>query len=285
MLQWIIHKQLEAAKAARAEQSGTLSDPLAGAQGRELGTSQAEVTVREPFRRAVTEPRSAGLANTRLQTNVHYLQLAFNEDWPQARQVLPSIARSERILIEAGTPYIKREGLAGIRAIRARWPGHIVADLKASDGGAEEAAMVHAAGATAATVLGSSPIETMDRFIATCDSLGMESMIDMLGVSDPLRVVMRLRKPPSVIVLHRGRDEEGTRGKVIQYRHVTRLRSKFSTLISAAGGVDLREARSAVFNGADIVVVNIVSPGKPWEGIPANADVAAMAREFLATIE
>ena len=86
-------------------------------------------------------------------------------------------------------------------------------------------------------------------------------------------------------VLHRGRDEEGTRGKVIQYRHVNRLRSKFDVLISAAGGVDLREARSAIFNGANIVVVNIVSPGKPWQGIPADSDVGEMARQFLDTIE
>jgi 3-keto-L-gulonate-6-phosphate decarboxylase len=284
MLRWIIRRQIEAAKAAGAEQPNALGDLLATARARGLDTSQVDVALREPFGTTASEERSSPLASTELRTDVHYLQLAFNEDWPQARRILSSIVRSDRILIEAGTPYIKREGLAGIRAIRTRWPGHIVADLKASDGGAEEAAMVRTAGATAATVLGSSPIETIDRFIAACDDLGMESMIDMLGVSDPLRVVMHLKSPPTVIVLHRGRDEEGTRGKVIQYRHVTRLRSKFSTIISAAGGVDLREARSAVFNGAGIVVVNIVSPGKPWEGIPANADVAKVASDFLTTI-
>jgi bifunctional enzyme Fae/Hps len=285
MLQWIIRKQLEAARAAKADQSDAIADAIAALRARGLDPSEAETVLRERRGTPIAEMHTARLTNTRLQTDVHYLQLAFNEDWAQAKRILPSIMRSDRILIEAGTPYIKREGLAGIRAIRARWPGQIVADLKASDGGAEEAAMVHAAGATAATVLGSSPIETLDLFIAACDNLGMESMIDMLGVSDPLRVVMLLKKPPNVIVLHRGRDEEGTRGKVIQYRHVRRLRSKFAVLISAAGGVDLREARSAVFNGADIVVVNIVSPGKPWEGIGADADVGAMARQFLATIE
>ena len=110
-------------------------------------------------------------------------------------------------------------------------------------------------------------------------------MIDMLGVRDPLKVLMRLKKPPDVIVLHRGRDEENTQGKVIQYRHVSRVRSKFSVLISAAGGVDLKEARSAIFNGANIVVVNLVRPGDPWEGIRTDSDVAGMAQQFLATIE
>jgi bifunctional enzyme Fae/Hps len=221
----------------------------------------------------------------RVQRKERYLQLAFNENRAQAHRILPEIMASERILIEAGTPYIKREGIAGIRAIRARWSGHIVADLKTSDGGAEEVAMVRDAGATAVTASGSSPVETLNRFVVACEQMGLDAMIDMLGVSDPLRVLMKLRKPPRVVVLHRGRDEEGTRGKVIQYRHVNRVLSKFDVLISAAGGVDLREARSAIFNGANIVVVNIISPGKPWEGIPADADVGAMSRQFLHTIE
>jgi 3-keto-L-gulonate-6-phosphate decarboxylase len=145
--------------------------------------------------------------------------------------------------------------------------------------------LVRQAGADAVTALGSSPSETLNLFIDRCEELGMDSMIDMLGVNDPLQVLTKLRNPPSVIVLHRGRDEESTRGKMIQYRHVNRIRSKFDVLISAAGGVDLREARSAIFNGASIVVVNLVSPDDPWEGIRTDADVPGMAREFLSTIE
>ena len=61
--------------------------------------------------------------------------------------------------------------------------------------------------------------------------------------------------------------------------------SKFDVLISAAGGVDLKESRSAIFNGANIVVVNLVSAGDPWVGIKYDDDVAEMARQFLKTIE
>jgi len=236
-------------------------------------------------RSAMAGQSSQPVSQFAFQSNVRYLQLAFNEDWEQARRILPQVVGSDRILIEAGTPYIKREGMAGVRNIRSLWPGPIVADIKTTDGGAEEVWMARSAGATAATVMGSSPVETLDRFIQVCNELGVASMIDMLGVRDPLKVVMRLKRPPRVVVLHRGRDEETTRGKVIQYRHVNRLRSKFDVLISAAGGVDLREARSAIFNGANIVVANIVSPGKPWQGIPATGDVGEMARQFLDTIE
>jgi len=220
-----------------------------------------------------------------LDNKTRYLQIAFNYDVALVARILPHIVRSDRILIEAGTPFIKREGVNGIRTIRSFWRGHVVADIKTVDGALGEVDMVRAAGATAATVLGSSPPEALDLFIARCDELGMDSMIDMLGVSDPLKVLMQLREPPGVIVLHRGRDEEGARGKVIQYRHVKRVRSKFGVLISAAGGVDLKEARSAIFNGANIVVANLVRPGDPWTGIRTDTDVPAMAQQFLATIE
>lgn len=220
-----------------------------------------------------------------LDHKTRYLQVAFNYDLEMVRRILPTIQPSERIMIEAGTPFIKREGAAGIKAIRGMWDGHLVADLKTVDGALGEVDMVREAGATAATVLGSSPPEALDLFIERCTELGMNSMIDMLGVSDPLKSLRQLRRPPEVVVLHLGRDEEGTRGKVIQYRHVNRVRSKFDVLISAAGGVDLKQARSAIFNGANIVVANLVKPGDPWTGISTEIDVAEMARQFLTTIE
>ena len=133
--------------------------------------------------------------------------------------------------------------------------------------------------------MGSAPTETLNLFIETFESLNMDSMIDMLGVKEPLKVLLKLKKPPSVVVLHKGRDEEGTRGKVIEYKNINKVRSKYDVLISAAGGVDLAQARSAIFNGADIVVANIVSPEDPWIGISSEEDVAGMANRFLATIE
>ncbi|MCW5878883.1 MAG: hypothetical protein KIS80_08465 [Anaerolineales bacterium] len=214
-----------------------------------------------------------------------YLQIAFNYDLGIARRIVPRLPLHPRILIEAGTPFIKREGMHGVNALRSMWRGHIVADIKVSDGAVAEVAMVSAAGADAVTALGNSPTETLDLFVAYCDELKMISMIDMLGVEDPLDALRPMRQRPDVIVLHKGRDEEKTRGKMIQYRHVKRIRSKYDASISAAGGVGLTEARSAIFNGANIVVVNLVRPGDPWEGISTEEDIPAIARKFLETIE
>ncbi len=219
-----------------------------------------------------------------LDNNLRYLQLAFNYDIALVARILPRLQLTERLLIEAGTPFLKREGIKGIRTMRTLWQGHIVADLKVADGAVGEVEMARAAGATAITALGSSPTETLDLFIAQCTTLGMISMVDMIGVQDPLEVVRPLKHPPDVVVLHRGRDEESTRGKMIQYRHINRLRSKYDIFIAAAGGIDLREARSAVFNGAALVVVNLVHPDDQWAGIPTTGNVPQIVEQYLAEL-
>ena len=222
---------------------------------------------------------------TRLDHKTRYLQIAFNYDAWMVQHVLPQIPQHPRILIEAGTPYIKREGARGIALIRHMWAGIVVADIKIADGALGEVQMAHHAGADAVTVLGNAPYETLDLVIGTCRQLNMISMVDMVGAQDPLKVLMKLKAPPDVVVLHRGRDEESTRSKVIQYRHVNRLRSKYNVLISAAGGLDVKGSRSAIFNGANIVVANLVQPGDKWTGISTRENVGEMAKAFLTTIE
>ena len=220
-----------------------------------------------------------------LDTKGRYLQIAFNDTRHQVYQILPSIPYNERILIEAGTPFIKREGAYGIRLLSRMWDGIVVADLKLIDGALGEVQIAANAGASAATVMGNAPKETLNLFIDACEQYHMISMIDMLGVEDPLKVVFSMKKPPQVVVIHKGRDEENSRGKMIKYKHISKLKSKYDVLISAAGGIDLKEARSAIFNGANIVVANIVSPSDPWTGISTTDDVADIARQFLQTIE
>jgi bifunctional enzyme Fae/Hps len=220
-----------------------------------------------------------------LDSKVRYLQIAFNYDLEAVNRILPQIPRSNRILIEAGTPFIKKEGFTGIRRIRQLWGGGIVADLKTADGAVDEVKLAYEAGANAATVLGNASTETLNLFIDVCEKVKMDSMIDMIHVEEPHKVLLKLAHQPDVVILHKGRDEESTRGKVIQYKNVKKIKSKYAVLISAAGGVDLREARSAIFNGASIVVVNLVRAQDGWAGIRVDENVAEMAAKFLKTIE
>lgn len=207
-----------------------------------------------------------------LETHKRYVQIAFNGTARQVRNILPQIPYDPRIIIEAGTPYIKREGMGGVSLIRRMWKGLVVADIKVTDGAAKEVMFSAAAGANAATVMGSAPVETLDFFVNFCASHNIYSMIDMLGVVDPLHKMLPMKTKPDVIVIHKGRDEESSKAKIIRYKDIAKIRSKYDSLMSVAGGLNLNSVRKAYFNGADIAILNIVAPDDPNVGISERND-------------
>ena len=190
--------------------------------------------------------------------NQRYIQIAFNHAAGDVLRILPQIPYDPRIIIEAGTPYIKREGIAGIRLIRRLWRGLVVADLKVTDGANEEVRLAYSVGANAVTAAGTAPEETLDFFDEVCEQFGILSMIDMLGQENPLRKLMPLKYKPKAVVIHKGRDEEANPRSIIRYKDINKVRSKYGVLISVAGGLNQDSVRKAYFNGADIAVLNIV---------------------------
>jgi len=210
-----------------------------------------------------------------------YIQIAFNGSVRQVRKVLPQIPYDTRIIIEAGTPFIKSEGMRGVHLIRRMWKGLVVADMKVTDGAINEVSFAVAAGANAVTVMGSAPVETVNLFCEYCTKHGLYSMIDMLGVDNPLQRLMALRHKPNAVVIHKGRDEESDRRQIIRYKDISKIRSKFDCLISVAGGLVVERVRDAFFNGADIAILNVVSSNDPNEGISENADIEKLISAAL----
>lgn len=217
-----------------------------------------------------------------------YLQVALNSTLADAADIIASLPVSDRIIIEAGTPLIKSYGMDGIRSIAQWWAmrmipagfdPYIVADLKCMDRGATEVRIAHTAGASAAVVLGQAPLETINAFIAACGDEHVDSMVDMMGVDQPIKILRKLRKPPTVVVLHRGVDEEAyNKSKPIPYIHINKVRATMNVMIALAGGDTIREVQRAIFNDADIVVV--------WkEFYQAGAHTATLAEEFLQVIK
>jgi 3-keto-L-gulonate-6-phosphate decarboxylase len=237
-----------------------------------------------------------------LDRHSRYLQIAFNYNLAFMLRILPRIARSKRILIEAGAPYIKREGMDGVEAIRRLWQDHIVADLRAEGGELVKVDLAREAGATAVTALGSAPREVLDYFIARCAELGMDSMIDMDGVDDPADVLTQLRRAPDVVVLHRDQEDNGTgcackpTGErvaadcagdrvITQHSQVDRLETRFDVLVSTPGAIDLEGRRERVPNHSGILVIDLVRPSDAGTGGATARDVWALAKDFVATTE
>lgn len=66
---------------------------------------------------------------SKLSHKKRYLQVALNGTLEDARGVLQVLPDSDRILIEAGTPFIKRYGVEGIQKIRAWAEGGVIAKI------------------------------------------------------------------------------------------------------------------------------------------------------------
>lgn len=198
--------------------------------------------------------------------------------------MITRIPKDPGIIIEAGTPLIKREGISVISQIKSYWPYQVVADIKIVDGAKEEVLLCSQMGADIVTATGNSSAETLKIFIDSCQQLGVKSAVDMIHVSNPLRVLWKANVVPDMVYVHRGRDEENSFGKVIQYKEIAKIKGKWDILVGAAGGIDQVEMRSALFNGADIVVVNIVNPGDPWVGIKNDNNFQQNLDKFLRSI-
>lgn len=244
------------------------------------------------------------------------------------------LPKDRRIILEAGTPLIKRYGEQGIRTIVTWFELHqkgmlsgqnvqttrsnslslnlingfvslvdqlsqqktarakplpqidepvsmrpyVVADLKMMDRGSTEVEIAARAGASAAVALGQSPIESLKEFIASCQQHHLDSMVDMMNVDFPLRVLHQLPIKPTVVILHRGVDEERlNKEKQIPLHEIRRIKGTYDILIAIAGGDTLRETQRAVFNDADIVVV--------WKSFfQSTKDTSNLAAEFLKEI-
>lgn len=217
----------------------------------------------------------------KLKKRQKYLQVALNSTLEEAKDIIYKLPRSENILVEAGTPLIKIYGQRAIREIKIVAPAgtYIVADTKTADLAYREVAMVAQAGAQAATCVGVAPVETINSFIEECQKYSIDSMIDMMNVTDPLFILKKLKKLPSVVVLHRGVDEsEFSEEKQIPYYQIQQIKGNYDILVSVAGGDTSREIQRAVFNNADIVVV--------WKNFyHSTAETANLANNFLKEIK
>lgn len=204
---------------------------------------------------------------TKINPKKKYLQVALNGTLEDAHEIIKNLPVSDRIIVEAGTPLIKRYGEDGIRQI-VDWYGqhlrgsaetvypYVVADLKTMDRGSTEVELAARAGASAAVALGTAPIETLNSFIEQCEANGIDAMIDMMHVGFPLSVLRALKKAPPVVIIHRGVDEEKfNREKQIPLHEIRRIKGNYNLMISIAGGDTVREVQRSVFNDADIVVV------------------------------
>ncbi|MEM3734691.1 MAG: bifunctional 5,6,7,8-tetrahydromethanopterin hydro-lyase/3-hexulose-6-phosphate synthase [Nitrososphaerales archaeon] len=202
-----------------------------------------------------------------------YLEVALDiPDWRRVEAIIKALPRSDAIVLEAGTPLIKRYGVEVIQKIHQLRPESVViADMKTLDVGNIEARM---AGDATADVVGFSalaPIKTIERFIDECKKIGTLSLMDTINVPNPIEVLKKLKVKPDIVEIHRAidvEDEAYAWGNIKEIREVCG-----KVLIAVAGGIRLESVEAALKAGADILIVG--------RAITAAKDVTGAARAFL----
>lgn len=203
-----------------------------------------------------------------------YLQVALdNPDIEAVKHVVGQLPKSDRIILEAGTPLIKRYGLDAVKRLRSiAKDAFLIADLKTLDASRIEVDEAMEAGADGVVVSGLASKTVLGDFIYEAERIGIYPILDMMAIPDPILLLENLETLPRVVILHRGIDQEmSTRTRWDLVKH---LKAKFKRLlIAVAGGITPESIPVALDSGADILIVG--------RYITQARDVRRAALEFI----
>jgi bifunctional enzyme Fae/Hps len=205
-----------------------------------------------------------------------YLQIALDAPSLEgAKKVIEALPGSDRIILEVGTPFIKRYGTRGINELRKiAQDKFIIADLKTLDVGKVEVDIAYEDTADAVVAAGLAPAETLDATVSESRRLGIYAVIDMLNVEDVLGKLKSIKEFPDIVILHRGIDQETGRSSGLERIKIIRQafpNKKF--LIAVAGGIVPETAKEALDQGADILIVG--------RYVTQSKDIERSVRDFL----
>ncbi|MFQ5759159.1 MAG: bifunctional 5,6,7,8-tetrahydromethanopterin hydro-lyase/3-hexulose-6-phosphate synthase, partial [Candidatus Bathyarchaeia archaeon] len=205
-----------------------------------------------------------------------YIQIALDiPSLKRTKRIIEQMPESDRIILEVGTPLLKKYGVRVIRDLRelAR-DTFIVADLKTLDVGKVEVDLAFEETADAVVASGLAATETLNKFIYEAKRFGIYAAVDTMNVEDPVQKLRSLKEFPEIVILHRAIDVEKT-GKPRWYL-IKEMREAFEEkrfLVAVAGGITPETAPEALASGADILIVG--------RYVTQSRDVERSVREFL----
>ena len=218
-----------------------------------------------------------------------YVQVALDLDnIDTMEKVINDVPDRERVLLEAGTPLIKKFGVGVVSKIREIRPdAFIIADLKTLDVGRVEIKMAADETADAVAISGLGTIESIEKAIHEAQKQGIYSILDMMNVDDfkeKLNLIQDNLKP-NIVLLHRNVDLETSMAEkgedvsdMSEWGNIKEIKKLLgpSGLVAVAGGITPEKVDEAISSGADIIVVG--------RYIIGSRDVRRSAEDFLAHI-
>ena len=215
-----------------------------------------------------------------------YLQVALDLDSKEAMaKILNDLPDKERVLVEAGTPLVKKFGVGVVEDIRALRPSaFIIADLKTLDVGRVEIKMAADATADAVAISGLGTIESIKKAIHETQKQGIYSILDMMNVKDFEDKLSQLPDDlkPNIVLLHRNVDLETYKAEkgedvseMTEWGNIKKIKEILGGgLIAVAGGITPENVEEAIEKGADVIIAG--------RYIIGSRDVRRSAQDFLA---
>lgn len=206
--------------------------------------------------------------------NRPYLQIALDApDLEKTKQVLSQLPASDKIILEAGTPLIKKYGVGVISEIRGVVrDAFVIADLKTLDVGQVEVDMAFDETADGVVVSGLASVDVLDKFIYEAHRLGIYAIVDTMNVVDPVKMLSSLKELPDIVILHRSVDSE--KSQKHRFEFIGRIKKEFpDIMVAVAGGIEPDNAPEALKEGADIIIVG--------RYITQSKDVERSAEQFI----
>lgn len=201
------------------------------------------------------------------------LQLALDIfDIPQSLEMLKDLAEVVDI-VEIGTPFIIRDGVHAVKAIKDAFPDLcVLADLKIMDGGQFEAKIAFEAGADIVTVLAVAEDITIENVVQTGREYKKEVMADLIAVRNLEQRAAELDSfGLDYLCVHTAFDIQHT-GKS-PLKDLKTIKSVINrTKTAVAGGVKLENLPDVAAQMPDIVIVGM--------GISGQSDKRHVAQQM-----
>jgi 3-hexulose-6-phosphate synthase len=192
---------------------------------------------------------------TRLQLAIDTLSL------DEAERLVRSVTHLIDI-VEAGTPFIKRYGMEGVRQLRQATPDlDLMADMKTVDGGAFETRLAFQAGANLTTVLGSASDATVSAVVKVANAACGQVVVDLLGAANLVeRANEVMALGAHMIGIHAGSDAR-RRGSAGPLAELKAIQSVPSVRAVVAGGLDHDSLPAVLKYRPHIVVIGTAITG------------------------
>ena len=185
--------------------------------------------------------------------------LDYEQTLALARQAAPYVD-----IIEIGTPCLKVNGLALVKAIKAAHPDKLLfVDLKTMDAGYYEAEPFFKAGADITTVLGTADLGTIKGVVDVANAYGKQAQVDLINVEDKAtRATEAAKLGAHIIGIHTGIDQQ-LAGQTPFADLAALVALGLNVKVSVAGGIKQATVQQVVKAGPDIVVIGGAITGSP----------------------